>query len=706
MNKLRLRQIKHKVSQISGKLPLRMVLVIPFVMQIFATVGLIGYLSFRTGQRAVNELVIQLTTRVTERINQHLKAYLETPHFMHNMTVSSIRNGNLDISDFSGLQQQFWSDIKLSDAVDYIFLGTQEGYFIGVQDYGDSRQVVKFRDRTTAPKRLIYALDEDGERTQLLKSQDYDPRIRPWYTATLKAQQQAWSPIYISADLGVLQITPTTPIYDSAGTLQGVLGTNLILSQISDFLRDLKISQSGQAFILERSADIVASSTDEQPYLATASEPIRLNARDSQQPGIKLTTQELLQQVDDLNQINQPLQFSFELNNKTQLVQVSPLTDVQGLDWLIVVRVPEADFMAQITANTRTTIFLCLAALGIATVLGIITARWVTQPILSLNTAAKEIAQGEWGKVVELHRSDEVGELAKSFNRMAQQLHESLETLEENVEQRTAQLAQANAEIRELNQRLKAENLRMSAQLDVAKTLQQMVLPKPAELESIEGLDIAGFMEPVDEVGGDYYDILHHDDVVTIGIGDVAGHGLESGVVMLMAQTAIRTLQEMQETDFVKCLDVINRTIYHNVQRMNSDKNMTLAILNYCRGHISISGQHEEMLVVRASGEIERVDTIDLGFPIGLDEDIIKFISQTCVQLESGDGIVLYTDGITEAENLERQQYGLERLCQIVSQTWQGAADVIKNQVINDVRRHIGSQKIYDDITVLVLKQK
>lgn len=701
-----MRETKHKVSQVSGRLPLRLVLVIPFVMQIFATVGLIGYLSFRTGQRAVNELVIQLTTRVTERINQHLKSYLETPHFMHNMTVSSIRNGNLDINDFSSLQQQFWSDIQLSDAVDYIFLGTQEGYFIGVQDYRDGRQVVKFRDRATAPKRLIYALDEDGERTQLLKSQDYDPRSRPWYTATLKAQQQTWSPIYISADLGVLQITPTTPIYDSEGTLQGVLGTNLILSQISDFLRELKISQSGQAFILERSADIVASSTDEPPYLSTTSEPIRLNARNSQQPGIKLTTQELLKQVDDLNQINQPLQFAFELNNKTQLVQVSPLTDVQGLDWLIVVRVPESDFMVQITANTRTTIFLCLAALGVATGLGIVTARWVTQPILSLNTAAKEIAQGKWGQVVELHRSDEVGELAKSFNSMAQQLHESLETLEENVEQRTAQLAQANAEIRELNQRLKAENFRMSAQLDVAKTLQQMVLPKPAELESIEGLDIAGFMQPVDEVGGDYYDILHHNDVVTIGIGDVAGHGLESGVVMLMAQTAIRTLQEMQETDFVKCLDVINRTIYHNVQRMNSEKNMTLAIVNYCRGHISISGQHEEMIVVRASGEIERVDTIDLGFPIGLEEEIIEFISQTCVQLESGDGIVLYTDGITEAENLERQQYGLERLCQIVSQTWQGAADLIKNQVINDVRRHIGSQKIYDDITLLVLKQK
>lgn len=700
------RKIKHLVSQTSGSVPLPMVLVVPFVVQIFATVGLIGYLSFRTGQKAVNELAIQLSTRVTERINQHLKNYLETPHFMQAITVSSIRNGNLDINNFTSLQQQFWSDIQLSDAVDYIFLGDQDGNFIGVQEYRDGGKVVKFRDRATAPKRLIYALDEDGERTELLKSQDYDPRTRPWYQATLKAQTQTWSSIYISADLGILQITPATPIYDQQGTLQGVLGTNLILSQISGFLRNLEISKSGQAFIIERSANIVASSTDELPYISTNSVPIRLNALNSQKPSIKLTTQELFQQVDNLNQINQPLQFAFELNNKTQLVQVSPLTDVQGLDWLIVVRVPEADFMAQITANTRTTILLCLAALGVATILGILTARWVTQPILSLNTAAKEIAKGKWEKIVEINRSDEVGELAKSFNSMAKQLHESFETLEEKVEERTAQLAQANGEIRALNQRLKAENLRMSAQLDVAKQLQQMVLPKPAELEAIEGLDIAGFMEPVDEVGGDYYDILHHDDVVTIGIGDVAGHGLESGVVMLMAQTAIRTLQEMQETDLVKFLDVINRTIYHNVERMNSDRNMTLAILNYCGGRISISGQHEEIIVVRASGKIERVDTIDLGFPIGLDEEITQFISHVSVQLEFGDGIVLYTDGITEAENMEGKQYGLEQLCQIVSQNWQGAAEAIQQIVIDDVRRHIGSQKVYDDITLLVLKQK
>ncbi|HSF76398.1 MAG TPA: GAF domain-containing protein, partial [Microcoleus sp.] len=117
-----------------------------------------------------------------------------------------------------------------------------------------------------------------------------------------------------------------------------------------------------------------------------------------------------------------------------------------------------------------------------------------------------------------------------------EQLEDYNRTLEQKVEDRTAQLAQANAEILVLNDRLKVENLRMSAELDVTRRLQQMILPQQQELESIEGLEIAAFMEPADEVGGDYYDVLKHGGKATIGIGDVTGHGLESGVLMIMAQ--------------------------------------------------------------------------------------------------------------------------------------------------------------------------
>jgi sigma-B regulation protein RsbU (phosphoserine phosphatase) len=84
-------------------------------------------------------------------------------------------------------------------------------------------------------------------------------------------------------------------------------------------------------------------------------------------------------------------------------------------------------------------------------------------------------------------------------------------------------------------------------------------------------------MKPADEVGGDYYDVLKEDGVIHIGIGDVTGHGLESGVLMLMTQTVIRTLIEHGETDPVAFVNTLNRTIYKNVHRMRTDKTLTFA---------------------------------------------------------------------------------------------------------------------------------
>ena len=235
--------------------------------------------------------------------------------------------------------------------------------------------------------------------------------------------------------------------------------------------------------------------------------------------------------------------------------------------------------------------------------------------------------------------------------------------------------------------------------------MQQMILPNAEELE-IDGLDIAGYMDAADEVGGDYYDVLNTDGVVTFGIGDVTGHGLESGILRRMAQTAVRTLKEIHETDPVRFLDALNRPLYKNVQRLNSEKTLTLAILNYSQGQVSISGQHEEIIIVRRGGEIERMDTRDLGFPIALDDDIAEFISQISLELKLGDGRVLYTDGIPEAQDIKKKQYGIEQMCEVISQNWHLSAQEIKQAVIDDVRRHIGSQKVFDDITLLVLKQQ
>jgi predicted ATPase/serine phosphatase RsbU (regulator of sigma subunit) len=279
-------------------------------------------------------------------------------------------------------------------------------------------------------------------------------------------------------------------------------------------------------------------------------------------------------------------------------------------------------------------------------------------------------------------------------------------TLEHKVQERTAQLQQANEEISALNERLKQENLRLEAEIDISRRLQQMLLPRQDELQQVAGLDIAGFMDPADEVGGDYYDVLQHDGRVKIGIGDVTGHGLESGVVMLMVQTAVRTLLTSDESDPTRLFTILNRTMYDNINRLQVDKSLTLALLDYQDQRLRLSGQHESLILVRNGGHVDVIDTIDLGFPIGLDDDIASFIAETTIHLDSGDGVVLYTDGITEAENRDGEQYTLERLCAIVQRAWGGSADEVKQAIIEDVMTFIGSQKIFDDLTLLVLRQR
>jgi serine phosphatase RsbU (regulator of sigma subunit) len=279
-------------------------------------------------------------------------------------------------------------------------------------------------------------------------------------------------------------------------------------------------------------------------------------------------------------------------------------------------------------------------------------------------------------------------------------------TLENKVEERTLQLEGASKKIFALNESLKNENIRMKTELDLTRQVQQTILPKKEELALIPDLDIARFMQPASEIGGDYYDIIYRNGKVKIGIGDVTGHGLESGMLMLMVQTAVRTLLESDETNPQKFLNTLNRAIYHNIQRMQSDKNMTLSLLDYDNGRVRVYGQHEEVIIVRKGGMLQRIDTTDLGFAIGLEEEISHLVAYADVQLLANDVIVLYTDGITEAEDINGALYGLKRLTQVIKENWQLCAEEIKQAIIQDLWQFIGAQKLLDDVTLVVLKQK
>jgi phosphoserine phosphatase RsbU/P len=704
-------------SQTKG-IPLQYLLIVPFTLQIGIAVGLVGYLSLRNGQQAVNQVAAEVRNEITGRIQQHLTSYLSEPHRINALNAQAIALQQLDVTDLDQLQRWFWRQVQVFDSVSYIQYASADGNFVGAARLEGGADIeVEMLDRRSSPDLNLYATNEQGDRTEKIgTTPNYDPRETIWYQRTVETGETVWTPIYKYVGLPYVAITAGSPIYDAQGTLQGIVATDLILTDISNFLRQLQVGKTGHTYIVERSGQIVATSTDENPYSfpSDTTEVVnRVHLLNSQHPLTRASGEYLLNEYDHLQQIQTSQSQSFLLDGERQFIQVTPVQDEWGLDWLIVVIIPESDFMAQINTNTRNTVWLCLLALAIAIVLGILSAWRITRPIYRLNASTQAIASGNLQETVKPSRILELARLGQSFNQMAQQLQQAFQALEnsnhileDRVTRRTAELEAANREIQQLNQQLQADNIRMSTELDVARRLQQMILPRPEELSDIPELEIAGFMEAADEVGGDYYDILHSRHNIRVSIGDVTGHGLESGVLMIMVQTAVRMLQALNEHDPVRSLSALNQVIYENTQRMKSDKNLSLSLLDYREGALYISGQHEEAIVVRSSGVVERIDTIDLGFPIGLVEDISGFIAQYQTVLNPGDVVILYTDGITEAENHLRAFYGLDRLVNLVKQNGHCSAEEIRSVVIADLRSHIGEHIIYDDITLVVLKRR
>ena len=126
-----------KIVRSSFKIPLRFVLVVPFLLQIFAAVGLTGWFSLRNGQKAIEELAAQLMEKVAANVEERVKTFADTPHIFLQINEAAIRTNTLDLTNYSQLQQNLWYQTQISPAVPYIYYGSEEGEFVGVSDYQD-----------------------------------------------------------------------------------------------------------------------------------------------------------------------------------------------------------------------------------------------------------------------------------------------------------------------------------------------------------------------------------------------------------------------------------------------------------------------------------------------------------------------------------------------------------------------------------------
>ena len=245
---------------------------------------------------------------------------------------------------------------------------------------------------------------------------------------------------------------------------------------------------------------------------------------------------------------------------------------------------------------------------------------------------------------------------------------------------------------------------RRASELAIAHSIQTSVLPRDLRLP---GYDVGAVMLTAEEVGGDFYEFRRAEDGgAWIAVGDVTGHGLQSGLVMLMAQSMFSMLSEQgrDNTSPKHLLERLNRSLFFNLrERLKEDKYMTMVVARvFPDGRMVYAGAHTDLLVYRRSEDrVERLPTE--GLWLGLVEDLSDATIDREVNLVSGDVALFHTDGMTEARDLNGRTYDLQRLGERLRQ-WSGESAAAIVERIADAAREWAPVPA-DDISLMAIKR-
>jgi serine phosphatase RsbU (regulator of sigma subunit) len=263
-----------------------------------------------------------------------------------------------------------------------------------------------------------------------------------------------------------------------------------------------------------------------------------------------------------------------------------------------------------------------------------------------------------------------------------------------------AELVSSHAELAQSERVLKEARDALWSEMEVAKRIQTALLPHG---EVFPGFDIAATMLPAKEVGGDYYDLIRTKRGSWITIGDVSGHGVEAGLIMMMAQTSIRSvISNTPNLTPAAVLVQVNTVMKENISMLGVDHYMTASAILLENDQMIVAGMHQDIMIYRAKmRRTERIATA--GAWIGVCEDIQEYTTDNVVPLYQNDVILLFTDGITEAADRNGEMFGDDRLEQVLKQYGELPVDQIVRKIINSVQEFQATMD--DDMTLVIARR-
>ena len=419
---------------------MRVVFIVPFIALILLTTMAVGYLSLLNGQKAVNTVAHQLRNEIILRIQEHLDAFLETPHEINELNASSMQQGWLDGGNVSMLQQQFLKQIQTHPSISSVYFGNKAGGIIGSGHDNTIKSDYIYQTDGLLPGTFSkVAVDAAGNTQKLLSTlPNFDARTRPWYSGAFKTGVESWSSVYILFTGQDMAIASSKPVFDNQHNFLGVVSIDITLSQLSDFLKTLNADLGGQSYIMERSGQLVAASSGESLFSPTGADGAfeRVDARNSKTAAIRESAVFLDQTQGGVAAISKQGQLEFQLDGERQFVQLLPVKNNFGIDWIVAVVIPESVFMSQIDSGNRITLIVMLLALISSILISIFISEKITGRISLLNKSAQALAQGNWDQPLDTSsRIRELDGLALSFQQMEAQLRTTLENLKAEVSQ-------------------------------------------------------------------------------------------------------------------------------------------------------------------------------------------------------------------------------------------------------------------------------
>jgi adenylate cyclase len=301
---------------------------------------------------------------------------------------AAIDAGYLSLGQDDRWLQHLWRQKDQFPTVSYFTVGDRDGEWVGLQTLPH----IQWHATENSQGLNTYAVTATGARGKKInRVAPYDALSLGWYRLPRESRRPVWTPIYVWKHPRVLSMTLSEPLLDRDGEFMGVIAADLSLGEIRDYLMTVTVGVTGRVFLLERDGNLIAASADPQPFRQSKDAPSRIRARDYDNATVARTSASLEQRFGAMNNILGRQFIQFDDGQQAEHVLVSPFGSFIGLDWLLVVVVPEADFMGEIYAGTRQTVMICMGILVLTVLFGAIFSARISKPIHMLTERVQQV---------------------------------------------------------------------------------------------------------------------------------------------------------------------------------------------------------------------------------------------------------------------------------------------------------------------------